>query len=64
MTEIISELFDVHEAARYLGDVSTRTVYREVRRGRLAMIKIGSQTRFRRAELDRYLREGERRPVA
>jgi excisionase family DNA binding protein len=54
------DLLDVVQAAAYIGDVSTRTVWREVRRGRLSMVKIGGSTRFRRAELDRYLGAAER----
>lgn len=58
------ELLDIQQAAHYLGDVSTRTVYREVRRGRLRMVKVGGSTRFRRSELDRYLRAAERHSAA
>ncbi|HEY3544864.1 MAG TPA: helix-turn-helix domain-containing protein [Propionicimonas sp.] len=54
------DLLDVTQAASYLGDVSTRTVYREVGRGRLRMVKVGGSTRFRRSELDRYLKVAER----
>jgi len=56
----MSDLLDVVEAAAYLGGVSTRTVYREIARGRLRMVKVGGSTRFRRVELDRYLRDAER----
>ena len=56
----MTDLLDVVEAAAYLGGVSTRTVYREVSRGRLRMVKVGGSTRFRRMELDRYLRDAER----
>lgn len=56
----MTDLLDVVEAAAYLGGVSTRTVYREVARGRLRMVKVGGSTRFRQAELDRYLRAAER----
>lgn len=63
MTET-PQLLDVSQAAEYLGGISTRTVYREVRRNRLRMVKVGGQTRFRRAELDRYLRDSERGRVA
>jgi excisionase family DNA binding protein len=57
-------LLDVQEAAHYVGDISTRTLYREVKRGKLRMVKVGGSTRFRRAELDRYLRASERQSVA
>ena len=61
---LLDRLLDIHETARYLGDVSTRTVYREVQRGKLRIVKVGATTRFRRSELDRYLREAERTPAA
>jgi excisionase family DNA binding protein len=57
-------LLDIEETARYLGDVSPRTVHRLVARGQLRKVKIGGSTRFRRTELDRYLRDAERRRVA
>ena len=60
----MSELLDIHEAARYLGDVSTRTIYRAVKRGKLRMVKVEGSTRFRRSELDRYLRASERHTAA
>lgn len=53
------DLFDVTEAASYL-TVSSRTLYREVARGRLRITKVGGSTRLRRSELDRYLRSQER----
>jgi excisionase family DNA binding protein len=59
-----SDLLDVAEAADYLGGVSPRTVHRLVARGQLRKVKIGGSTRFRRTELDRYLRDAERRRVA
>lgn len=54
------ELLDLQEAARYLGGVSTRTLHREVQRGRIAKVKVRGSTRFRRSELERYLRDAER----
>lgn len=53
----MEELFDVHQAAAYLGGVSRATVYREVQRKKLAIVKVRGSTRFRRSDLDRYLRE-------
>lgn len=53
------DLLDVQEAAEYL-TVSTKTVYREVARGHLRLVKIGGSTRFRRSELNRYLAARER----
>lgn len=59
----MTELLDIHEAARYL-TVSERTIYREIQRGRLRVVKMGGTTRFRRAELDRYIRAAERHTAA
>lgn len=59
----MTELLDIHEAARYL-TVSERTIYREIQRGRLRVVKMGGATRFRRAELDRYIRAAERHTAA
>lgn len=56
-------LFDTEQAARYL-TVSRATVYREIARGRLTKTKVRGSTRFRRSELDRYLRESERTTAA
>lgn len=60
----MAELLDLQEAAAYLGGVSRRTVYREVQRGKLRITKVGGSTRFRRAELDRYLKAAERNTAA
>lgn len=59
----MSELLDIHEAARFL-TVSERTIHREVERGRIRKVKVGASTRFRRSELERYLRDAERHPAA
>lgn len=53
----MDELLDVQQAASYLGGVSRATVYREVQRKKLAIVKVRGSTRFRRSDLDRYLRE-------
>lgn len=57
-------LLDNQEAAAYCGGVSTRTLYREARRGKVKYVKVGGSTRWRRSELDRYLRASERQSVA
>ena len=52
------ELIDVSRIARLL-DVSTRTVWRMVRRGELhEPFKVGGGTRWRREEIDRWLDAG------
>ena len=52
------ELIDVSRIARLL-DVSTRTVWRMVRRGELhGPFKVGGGTRWRRVDIDRWLDEG------
>lgn len=57
------ELLDVNEAAAYL-TVHRATLYREVRRGAIATVKVRHSTRVRRSELDRYLVSRERRYAA
>jgi excisionase family DNA binding protein len=59
----MTELLDINQVAAFLG-VHRATVYREVRRKRLRMVKVGGSTRFRRTELERYLRDSERDRVA
>jgi excisionase family DNA binding protein len=49
-------VLDVHEAAAYLA-VTSGTVYRLVRSGELAHVRIGRSVRFRVADLDAYLAE-------
>ena len=60
---VTDDLLTVKEAAHYLGGVSVSTVHRLVGRGQLRKVKIGGSTRFRRSELDRYLRAAEREAV-
>jgi excisionase family DNA binding protein len=57
---MMDDLLDIIQAAEYLGDVSTRTVHRLVARGQLRKVKVGGSTRFRRSDLERCLRAGER----
>jgi len=49
-------VLDVHEAAAYLA-VTSGTVYRLVRSGELAHVRIGRSVRFRVVDLNRYLEE-------
>ena len=53
-------LLAVKEAADYLA-VSRRTVYRLVKDEKLTILKVRGGSRIKRAELDRYLRDAERR---
>lgn len=59
----MNELLDVTQAAEYL-TISRATLYREVKRGKIRKAKLGASTRFRKAELERYLRDAERTPAA
>lgn len=53
----MDELLDVQQAAAYLGGVSRATVYREVQRKKISIVKVRGSTRFRRSDLDRYLND-------
>lgn len=48
--------FDSKAAATYLG-ISTRTLARMKKDGRIPHVRIGRQIRYRRADLDKYLNE-------
>jgi excisionase family DNA binding protein len=50
----VESLLKVGEVAERLG-CSVRTVYNQVYRGDLAMIKIGGLTRFEVAEVERFI---------
>jgi excisionase family DNA binding protein len=50
----VVEMYDVEQAAQYLG-VHSRTIIREINRGNLEAYKIGKGFKVKRAELDRYL---------
>ena len=57
------DLLDSKEASEY-ADVSRATLYREWRAGHLHMTKMRSRTRWRRGELDRWLRDLPERRTA
>lgn len=48
-------LFTTFSLAEYL-QVSARTVQREVARGRLTFVMVGGRRRYRRADVESYLR--------
>ena len=61
----VSEVFDEHEAGRYLGGnaspISPRTLQRQRQTGDgPPFIKVGGAVRYLRADLDRYLAERRR----
>ena len=60
----MSELLDVAQACDYLGGIHRATLYREIKRGVLTVVKVRGSTRLRRSELDRYLRSRELRATA
>jgi excisionase family DNA binding protein len=60
---VTAELLTIDEAAEVL-TVSRRFMYREHERGRITFVKLGSRTRIKRSELDRYLRANERTSAA
>lgn len=50
-----ANLFTTYSLAEYL-NVSARTVQREVDRGRLAFVMVGGRRRYRREDVEYYLR--------
>lgn len=49
-------LYTTQSLAQHL-QVSTRTVQREVRRGRLSFVLVGGRRRYRPQDVDEYLRQ-------
>lgn len=58
------DLLDTPTACDYLGGIHRTSLYKLHRQGKLKMQKVGASTRWRRSELDRYLRANERERVA
>jgi excisionase family DNA binding protein len=50
-------LMDVQEAAGYLG-IKPKTIYNLSSKGDIPKLKAGGALRFRRSDLDRWLKEG------
>ena len=53
-SNVLSAWLGISEVARHLG-VSDYTVRREIKRGRLAAIRVGKAIRISRADLERYV---------
>jgi len=53
------ELLDVEAAARYLS-LSKSTIYKLSSSGRLNTVKMGTRSRFRRRDLNHYIKENHR----
>jgi excisionase family DNA binding protein len=56
-----SPLIDVIELAAYL-QVHRETIYRLLKRRKLPAFKVGYDWRFRKEEIDRWLREQQKNP--
>lgn len=56
----MSDLLTIDEVAERL-TCSRRTVYAEHKRGRINFVKVGSLTRVRASEVERYIRAREQR---
>ena len=54
-------LFSVKESAKRLGGISPWTVYAWVSQGRLRNVKVGSRTMIAESELQRFIRDGQRK---
>lgn len=61
--DALPPMLTLQEVADFL-QVHKVTIYKEHQRGRITFVKVGSMTRVRRSELDRYLRANERERVA
>ena len=56
--------YSMEDAGKALGGVTTKTLYRWVRDGKLRTTKVGGRTLVRRVELERILAEGETKAAA
>lgn len=52
------EILTIHEIAEYL-KIKEKTIYALVARGGIPGFKVGGSWRFRRSEIDRWIREQE-----
>jgi excisionase family DNA binding protein len=57
----MEKLYDVKSAAETLGDISPSTVRAWLSQGRLNRTKLGRRTMVSHSELERFVREGQRR---
>jgi excisionase family DNA binding protein len=57
----IEALYSVKRTADVLGGVSTWTVYAWISKGRLKKTKVGSRTMIAESELQRFIRDGQRK---
>lgn len=53
----MSDAFSLKAAGKFLGDVSERTVRREISAGRITPVRVRRRVTITRAELERYQRE-------
>jgi excisionase family DNA binding protein len=54
-------LFSVKKTAEMLGQISPWTVYAWISQGRLKKTKIGSRTMIAQSEIERFIRDGQRK---
>lgn len=59
---MLGEILTVSEVAQYLR-VNPQTVYRKARAGELPVVRIGRAIRFRKSELDEWLRATSHEPL-
>ncbi len=52
-----ARLLDIDNSREYLGHVSREFLYKRIRTGEIAVVKLGRRTFIDRAELDRYIDE-------
>ncbi len=59
---MLGEILTVSEVAEYLR-INPQTVYRKAKAGEIPAVRIGRAIRFRRSELDAWLKSQELAPV-
>jgi excisionase family DNA binding protein len=57
----VDRLLSVPASGEYLGGVSKWTIYAWLSKGLLQKVKVGSRTMIRESELQRFIRDGQRK---
>jgi excisionase family DNA binding protein len=57
----VDKLFSVPASGEYLGGISKWTIYAWLSKGLLRKVKVGSRTMIAESELQRFIRDGQRK---